>query len=92
MTSPSRTAQFAKVHKVLKKYYKPVLPNAERPVLEHLLFACCLENAHYEKAEEAFAALVHTFFDWNEIRVTTVNELSEVVSCLPDPSAASHRA
>ena len=91
MSSPSRTAQFAKVHKVLKKYYKPVLPNPERPVLDHLLFACCLENAHYEKAEEAFAGLVHTFFDWNEIRVTTLKELSEVVSCLPDPSAAAHR-
>jgi endonuclease III len=91
MSSPSRTAQFAKVHKVLKKYYKPVLPNPERPVLEHLLFACCLENAHFEKADEAFAALVHTFFDWNEMRVTTVKELSEVISSLPDPPAAAHR-
>jgi endonuclease-3 len=60
-------------------------------VLGHLLFACCLENGHYEKAEEAFAALVHTFFDWNEMRVTTVKELSEVISCLPDPPAAAHR-
>jgi endonuclease-3 len=91
MTSPSRTAQFAKVHRVLKKYYKPVLPNAERPVLEHLLFACCLENAHYEKAEEAFAALVHTFFDFNEIRVSSVRELSEVLARLPHPSAAANR-
>lgn len=91
MTSPSRTAQFAKVHRVLKKYYKPVLPNPERPVLEHLLFGCCLENAHYEKAEEAFAALVHTFFDLNEIRVTTVKELSEVLASLPDPPEAANR-
>jgi endonuclease-3 len=63
----------------------------ERPVLDQLLFACCLENAHYDKAEEAFAALVHTFFDWNEIRVTTVKELAEVVSSLPDPSLAANR-
>lgn len=91
MSSPSRTAQFAKIHKVLKKYYKPVLPNPERPVLEHLLFACCLENSHYDKAEESFAAMVHTFFDWNEIRVTTVKELSEVLSCLGDPPAAAQR-
>jgi endonuclease-3 len=91
MTSPSRTALFAKVHRVLKKYYKPVLPNPERPVLEHLLFSCCLENAHYEKAEEAFAALVHTFFDLNEIRVTTAKELSEVLAALPDPTEAANR-
>jgi endonuclease III len=91
MSSPSRTALFAKIHRVLKKYYKPVLPNPERPVLEHLLFGCCLENTHYEKAEEAFGALVHTFFDLNEIRVTTVKELSEVLAVLPDPAEAAGR-
>jgi endonuclease III len=91
MTSASRSTQFAKVLKVLKKYYKPVTPVAERPVLEHLLFACCLEDARYETAEEVFAALVHTFFDWNEIRVTSISELSEVMAALPDPRAAANR-
>ena len=55
MASVSRTALFGKIHKVLKKYYKPVAPPAERTVLEHLLFACVLEDARYEPAEEAFA-------------------------------------
>lgn len=91
MTSPSRSAQFGKLHKLLKKFYTPVAPNAERPVLEQLLYAGCLENAQYEKADEAYAALVHTFFDWNEIRVTTVKELAEVMAVLPDPAAAAHR-
>ncbi len=45
MTAVSRTTQFAKVHKVLKKYYKPASANAGRTVVEHLLFACCLEDA-----------------------------------------------
>ena len=91
MSSPSRTAQFAKVHKVLKKYCKPASCNAGRTVIEHLLFACCLEDAHHDAAEEAFAALVHTFFDWNEVRVTSISELSEVMACLPDPRAAANR-
>ena len=91
MTAVSRTAQFAKVHKVLKKYYKPRAANAGRTVIEHLLFACCLEDAHHDAAEEAFAALVHTFFDWNEVRVTSISELSEVMACLPDPRAAANR-
>ena len=90
-SSPSRAAQFAKIYKVLKKSYKPVAPTADRQVLEHLVFACCLENAHFEKAEEAFATLVHTFFDWNEIRVTTVKELAEILAVLPDPAAAATR-
>ena len=91
MTSVSRTAQFAKVSKVLKKHYKPVFPDAQRPVLEHLLFACCLEDAHYQAAEEAFAAVIHTFFDFNEIRVTSIAELCEVMSVLPAPKPAAHR-
>ncbi len=91
MAASSRTAQFSRLHKILKKYYTPVAPALNRSVLEHLLFASCLENAHYPVAEEAFAALVHTFFDWNEIRVSSVRELSEVASGLPDPAAAAHR-
>jgi endonuclease III len=91
MTAVSRTAQFAKLHKILKKHYKPAVANADRTVMEHLLFACCLEDARYEAAEEAFAALVHTFFDWNEIRVTSISELSEVMACLPDPRLAANR-
>ena len=91
MASVTRTAQFAKVSKVLRKHYQPVKPDFQRPVLEHLLLGCCLENAHYEAADEAFAALVHTFFDWNEIRVSTIRELGEVLAGLPDPRAAAHR-
>lgn len=91
MSAPSRTSQFSKLHKVLKKHYKPVEPDPERPVLEHLLLACCLENAHHPAAEEALAALVHTFFDWNEIRVSTIRELAEVMAALPDPPAAASR-
>jgi len=91
MAAPSRTAQFSRLHKILKKYYSPVAPAPNRSLLEHLLFASCLENAHYRIAEESFAALVHTFFDWNEIRVSSVRELSEVVAGLPDPPAAAHR-
>jgi endonuclease-3 len=91
MSSPSRTSQFAKLHKVLKKHYKPVAPRSDRPVLEHLLFACCLENAHYEAAEEALAALEEQFYDWNEVRVSTVRELSEVMPRLPNPAAAATR-
>jgi len=78
------------MHRVLKKHFKPVPPPTDRPLLEQLLFACCLENAHYQPAEQAFAALAKGFFDWNEVRVSTVKELAEVVSMLPDPAAAAH--
>ncbi len=91
MAQPSRTAQIAKIHKVLKKYYKPVNPEPNRSVIEQLLFACCLENAPYDATEEAFAALSHNFFDWNEVRVSTIRELAEEMPRLPDPSATAQR-
>jgi endonuclease-3 len=91
MSSASRTPLFAKIHKVLKKHYKPSAPPDERAVLEHMLFACVLEDARFEQAEEAFAALKHTFYDWNEVRVTSISELSEVMAVLPDPRAAANR-
>ncbi|MBN2291688.1 MAG: hypothetical protein JXM70_04645 [Pirellulales bacterium] len=79
------------MHKVLAKHYNPVAPTTERPVIEHLLFACCLENARYDLAEEALAKIVDAFFDWNEVRVSSVRELSEVMARLPDPPAAATR-
>jgi len=91
MSVPNRSALIKQTHEVLKKHYDPVKPPADRPLLEHLLYACCLENARHEAADEAFAKLQQAFFDWNEIRVTTVTELAETVTSLPDPSAAASR-
>jgi endonuclease III len=91
MTGSNRAALLNKVHKVLKKYYKPAVPPAERNVLEHLLYACCLENARVEAADEAFAKLKELFFDWNEVRVTTTTELAEVMASIPDAVAAAQR-
>lgn len=89
MAAPNRSAILARLHKVLKKHYggSPEVP--DRPVLEQLLFAACLENAPYDKSEAAFHALRTTFFDWNEVRVSSIKELSEVLGSLPDPVAAA---
>jgi hypothetical protein len=87
----NRTAAIAKVYKVLKKHYKPSAPPADRTVLEHLLYGCLLENARFEAADLAFAKLKELYFDWNEIRVTTVTELAEGMGDLPDASLAAQR-
>lgn len=88
MATHNRSAILSRLHKVLKKHYKPVEP-PQRPVLEHLLFACCLENASFDAAEQAFQTLRTGFFDWNEVRVSTARELAECVPMLPDPLAAT---
>lgn len=91
MSASNRSSLITKTHKVLKKYYDPITPPADRTVLDHLLYACCLENASPEAADEAFARLQQAFFDWNEIRVTTVTELAETMSSVPDAGAAATR-
>ncbi len=89
MSTPNRASILTKTHKTLKKQYTAVSPPDERTVLETMLYACCLENAPYQQADDAFAKLQETFYDWNEIRVTTVTELAEVMDGLPDPRAAA---
>ena len=89
MATRSRSSLISKLQKVLKAHYKPVEANGDRPLLEHMLFACCLENAPYQRAEKTFQNLATSFFDWNEVRVSTVKELAEAMRDLPDPQAAA---
>ncbi len=90
MSIPNRASKIAKAHKILKKHYRPYTV-ADRPVLEHLLYACCLESAMHEAADEAFAKLQQAYYDWNEVRVTTISELAEVMNCLPKASETASR-
>ncbi len=89
MATPNRAALITKTHRVLKQHFDTVQPDGKRQLLEHMLFACCLENAHYDAAEKVYARLGHNFFDWNEVRVSTVTELAEAMKELPEPTAAA---
>ncbi len=84
MANPSRATIINKLHKVLKKHFKPVAGGNDRSVVENLLYAHCLQNVSFDKADAAFTRLRNSFFDWNEVRVTTVAELAEVMQELPD--------
>ena len=89
MTNTNRTALLNKPHRVLKKHYKPVALPRRPPVAGAPLYACCLENAPYDIADKIYDHLRKSFFDWNEVRVSTVSELSEAMHSLPDPAAAA---
>jgi len=91
MSTPNRAGLLKKTFRVLKKHYKSVIPIGDRSTLEHLLYACCLENTQAEATDEAYAKLQESYFDWNEIRVTSVGELAEVLSALTDPADAATR-
>lgn len=91
MSASNRSAMFPKINKVLRKHYEPVSPPSDRSVLEHLLYACVLEHAKHEAVDDVFAKLQKNYFDWNEIRVTSVPELAEVMAQVPDAVDAAKR-
>ena len=91
MATSNRAAIYNKLYKILKKHYKPVSTVSNRSVLEHMLYASCLENSFFDKADFVYENVQNTFYDWNEVRVTTVAELSEIMPGLYDPSVAATR-
>lgn len=71
---------------VLKKRFPlPALAadEAPRPLLEELLFAICREGSTTHDAEAAYARLRKAFVDWNEVRVSTVQEVADALRPLP---------
>jgi len=87
----NRTTKIKSFQKFLKKRYKHVPQTQSRKVLEHLIYAACLENATFEQADTAFSVLEHHYIDWNEIRVSTANELAFTFPHLPNAAVAGER-
>lgn len=91
MSATNRSKLIAKLHAALKKHYQVPPASPSRPLLEHALYACLLEDCPSELADEGLAKLEQDYYDWNEVRVTTVTELAGVLSSLPDANKAATR-
>ncbi len=66
----------------LHKLYGKSVPKIELPVVETMLFAACLEDNSWDPAESGLKKLLSSFFDLNEIRVSSVSELELVLAPL----------
>jgi endonuclease III len=80
-----------KALKTLEKKLPIPAPDDPRPVLEELLFAVCREGSTSEQTHAAFHKLKSSFFDWNEVRVSTVPEIAERIAELSDHSRKAQR-
>ncbi len=80
-----------KLVSLLKKRYPSPPSHQERPVLETLLYAICLEDASVEQADAAFEKLLHAFHDLNELRVSSITELSTVFDGMLSADWRAHR-
>lgn len=73
-----------------KKYGTP----AKRPalnVLEALVMAILGEGSINSRVSTVFSRLKNDYFDWNEVRVSAVQELVEVFAGLPDAEVKASR-
>ena len=91
MSAKIRAELINKLYKAVKKDFQPINPPSNRTVMDHAIYACCLENSTAEEADEALAKLQENYFDWNEVRVTTDRELATTVKSLTDPLKAATR-
>src|SRR5208282_1814084 len=89
-TTTNKQRLLTQLFTALKKSHPPANEEA-RPVLEQFVYALCREGATREQADRAFRGLRERFFDWNEVRVSSLRELEEVLSDLPDAEARAQR-
>ncbi len=76
---------------LLKKRYPSPPSHRERPVLETLLYAICLEDASVEQADASCERLLHAFHDLNELRVSSITELSSIFDGMVSADWRAHR-
>lgn len=87
MAGPSKAQLLNEVLTLLKKHYK-IEPRGERlSTLEAVVFGVCHEDTTREQANQALSRFKDDFFDWNEVRVSSVPEIQSVLAGLPDAEA-----
>lgn len=68
----------------LQKLYGKSVPRIDLPVVETMLFAACLEDNPWPLAETSLKKVLSSYFDLNEIRVSSVSELEQTLAPLKD--------
>lgn len=83
--APNKQTQLAHLQAALKKKTTAAADTPERPVLEEVVYAILRDGATTEQADAAFARLREkdVFVDWNDIRVSSVQEVADAVHGLP---------
>lgn len=93
MASQSKTQLLNHVHTLLKRRYKPKVDrNASKlSVLKAVVYGICHEDTTREHANQALSRFNDEFFDWNEIRVSSVEEIEETLAGIPEPETRAQR-
>lgn len=91
MAAPSKSQLLDKIQPLLAKRYKPGPREGKMSVLEAVLFGICHEGTTREQANQAMDRFRSSFFDWNELRVSSVGEIQATLNGLPHPEQKAQR-
>ena len=87
MATTSKAQYLTEVQALLKERY-PLEPGPEKlAILEAVVYAICHEDATRSAAAQALARFKDRFFDWNEVRVSSIEEIRESLQGLDQPEA-----
>ena len=85
MATTSKAQFLTEVQTLLKERYK-LEPGPDRlSILEAVVFAICHEDTTRADAVRALTLLKENFFDWNEVRVSSLEEIQGVMKALDNP-------
>lgn len=85
MAAPTKAQLLDTVYNLLRKRYK-LEPKPEKlSVMESVLYAICHEGTTREQANQVMSRFKDGFFDWNEVRVSPLSQVREVLADLPQP-------
>lgn len=90
--SADRHTVIKKLLPLIRKHCKVAVPKLDRPIMETMLYAVCLEDASVEEADRVYARMFQLFPDLNEARVSSITELEPIFEGLSDTDWRAFRA
>ena len=93
MATLSKAQLLNQVHTLLKKRYKPKLDKGDGrlTVLEAVVYGVCHEGTTREQANQALSRFKDGFFDWNEVRVSAIDEIQSALAGLSESENRAQR-
>ena len=91
MATTSKAQFLTEVQTLLKNRYK-LEPGPEKlSILESVIYGICHEDSTRGSATQALGYFKENFFDWNEVRVSSLEELQGVLKDLDQPEVRAFR-
>jgi endonuclease-3 len=93
MATPTKAQFLSDVQTLLKKRYKPKAERAagRLSILEAVVYGICHEGMSREEAGRALSRFKDDYFDWNEVRVSTLDEIQQTLAGFPQAEERARR-